>query len=88
MATFKSVLTLGAAIAPLLVNATPPDMQFQRRAYKKYNDNLKLRLKRGIQDGGMNQVLKPGFTPPPAILPIVDVNTPNSTPGINTPDNM
>lgn len=85
VAVYISAFAIATAIVPLLVHATQPDMQFQRRAYR-HNENLRMRLKRG---GGseVDHALKARFTPP-AVLPVGIVNIPNSSSGDNTPDNM
>lgn len=75
------------AFAAMMVSATQPDIQFQRREYR-HNSLLRMRLKRGEQGITGGHALKPRFTPPAVILPIENVNIPNSSPGVNTPDNV
>lgn len=76
-------------VAAMMVSATQPDIQFQRREYR-HNSDLRMRLKRGRGEQGITggHALKPRFTPPAVILPIQNVNIPNISPGVNTPDNV
>ena len=78
-----TLLICASAVAvATFVSATQPDIQQLQRRSRRH-DSLRMVLKRSEH----GNAIKPRNTGP-ATLPITDVNIPNRSPGINTPDNV